>query len=340
MTQLTELIPGLPEEIALECLTRLHYSTHQVAARVCRRWRKLLKSRNFYYHRKQTGHTHKAACLIQSLPAQAGSEQTKSVGSPKYGVSIFDPINRTWERIDPVPEYPDGLPLFCRVTSSEGKLVIMGGWDPKIYEPLRQVFVYEFTTRQWRRAKDMPDNRSFFAAGELNGQVIIAGGHDENKNALYSAWVYNVTQDEWAKLDRMSQERDECEGVVIGSQFWVVGGYKTDSQGAFEGSAELIELGASQWERVEDAWKTSQSPRSCIGVGKTGELFSWNESDSEVKVGVSGVQSNDWTLLCGSAYQGLPQGIFLVEGQNGKRKKLDVPGDFCGFVQSACCVEV
>jgi hypothetical protein len=337
----TELIPGLPEELALECLTRLNYSTHRVSAQVCRRWRKLLHSKDFYRHRKQTGHTRKAACLVQSLPVRQGCNGSKPVGPPAYGVSVFDPESGDWDWIDPVPKYPDGLPLFCRVTSSEGKLVVMGGWDPTSYEPLKDLFVYEFTTRRWRRGKDMPETRSFFAAGELDGRVIIAGGHDGSKNALRSAWVYDVRRDEWTELAPMSQERDECEGVVIGSEFWVVSGYKTESQGGFEGSAESLDLGTGQWRRLEDAWTATQfCPKSCVGVGKDGKLFCWAESDSEIRVGACGIELGRRTFLSGSAYQGGPQGFFLMEVQNGKLERIEVAEDFLGFVQSGCCVEI
>ncbi|KAE8098961.1 hypothetical protein FH972_016980 [Carpinus fangiana] len=57
----------------------------------------------------------------------------------------------------------------------------------------------------------MLETRSFFAVGELGGQIIIAGGHDGSKNVLQSAWVYHVRRDEWAKLAPMRQERDETE---------------------------------------------------------------------------------------------------------------------------------
>ncbi|XP_050230312.1 F-box/kelch-repeat protein At1g15670-like [Mercurialis annua] len=337
---MTELIPGLPEEIALECLTRFHYSTHRVASRVCKNWKYLLQSRDFYYHRKQSSLTHKAACLIQSLPSDSSS---KPVCPPRYGVTLFDPVNEIWELVEPVPEYPDGLPLFCKVTSSEGKVLVLGGWDPVSYEPVSHVFVYDFVTRKWRKGKDIPDSRSFFAVGELDGRVIVAGGHDLNKNALSSAWVYDVTRDEWSELPRMSQERDECEGVVIGSKFWVVSGYRTENQGEFEASAEFIDLEASQWNRVEDAWKESGvngSPKSCLGVDKSGKLLSWAGPDSEIKVGACGVQSEEWVLVSGSAYLGGPQEFFFMEGQNGKWKKLNIPDEFSGFAQSACFAEI
>jgi hypothetical protein len=98
----------------------------------------------------------------------------------------------------------------------------------------------------------MLETRSFFATGELGGQIIIVGGHDGSKNMLQLAWVYHVRRDEWAKFALMSQERDECEGVVIRSEFWVVSGYMTKSQGGIEGTCGLA----------------TQCPKSCVGVGK------------------------------------------------------------------------
>lgn len=345
MSELTELIPGLPEDISLECLIRLPYMTHRFATRVSRRWQDLIQSKDFYYHRKQTGRTHKAACLVQAIPVQSGSDASKSIGSVAYGISVFDSVSESWERVEPVPKYPNGLPLFCRVVSSEGKLVVMGGWDPSSYDPVKDVFVYEFTNRRWRQGKDMPEKRSFFAAGELNGKVIVAGGHDENKNALSTAWAYDVRNDDWTELARMSQERDECEGVVIGSEFWVVSGYGTERQGSFERSAEALDVGTGEWRRVEDTWTTGQTPRSCVGVEERGgKLFCWGESEAAgIRVGACAVGLGSRSFVTGSDYQGGPHGFYVTEkreGKNDRLKKLDVPDEFNGFVQSGCCVDV
>ncbi|WCJ34085.1 Galactose oxidase/kelch repeat superfamily protein [Euphorbia peplus] len=332
-----EFIPGLPHEIALECLSRLHYSSHGVAARVSKQWLHLFQTRDFYHHRKNSGQTHKVACFIQSFPSIFDPKPIKPL---RYGITMFDPVNRTWERVDPLPNYPNGLPIFSHITSSEGKLVIMGGWDPDSYEPLSHVFVYDFTTRKWRRGKDMPEKRSFCAIGELNGRVFIAGGHDENKNALSSARVYDVAEDEWGELPPMSQERDECEGVVIGSGFWVVSGYRTENQGEFEGSAEVIGVGevARGWKRVEGAWGESGSPKWCVQVAEEGRFERWGGAQ---EVGKCGVRCGEWALMCGPDYEGGPQGFYEKEGQNGKWKRMDdVPDEFCGVVQTGCFVDI
>ncbi|CAH2040941.1 unnamed protein product [Thlaspi arvense] len=190
----------------------------------------------------------------------------------------------------------------------------MGGWDPVSYEPVGEVFVYDFTAQKWRQGKDMPSKRSFFGIGAIHGRVYIAGGHDENKCALKSAWSYDVREDEWTELTQMSQERDECEGLLIGDDFWIVSGYGNEKQGLFEASAEsyqmstvseLDPIGASSWSRV-------------FGVGFGGGR----------------------ALVIGSAFPGTSQGFFMVEGQNGRVKMLDVPHEFSGFVQSGCCIEI
>ncbi|KAF3683164.1 RNA binding,RNA binding isoform 1 [Capsicum annuum] len=340
--ELIELLPGLPEDIALECLTRLHYSTHHIASRVCRRWNRILQSKSFYYHRKQTGFTHKAACLVQALPAPS---ERKQMGQPRYAISVFDSVTHTWDRVNPIPKYADGLPMFCQIGSTEGKLIVMGGWNPTTWDPIKDVFVYDFMTCLWKKCKDMPEPRSFFAMGACGGRVFIAGGHDESKNAMRTAWVFDIELNEWTELPGMSEERDECEGVIIGSDFCVVSGYDTETQGRFKSSAELYELSTGQWRRVEDAWGSSQCPRACVGVGKNGNLKCWGESDPNVKVGACGVDLGDGTLVTGSVYQGAPHGFFLVnnnkkDGQNSKLTKIDVPDEFSGFVQSGCCVEI
>ncbi|KAB1227780.1 hypothetical protein CJ030_MR1G004496 [Morella rubra] len=345
-SEIHELVPTLPEELGFECLTRLPFSVHRAASRVCRRWRELLQSEEFYHHRKKSEYTHKVACLVQAIPGVPASfGERKRSEFPIYGITIFDPADGgTWDRLEPIPKYPDGLPPFCQMVGCEGKLVVMGGWDPLTYSPINDVFVYDFTTSRWRRGADMPWKRSFFAIGAFEGRVYVGGGHDENKNASSSAWVYNLRRDEWTELRRMSQERDECEGVVIGDEFWVVSGYATESQGAFEGSAEVYKFGSCGWIRVDDAWEPGRCPRSCVGVGKDGKFTNWAESDSAVRVGTCGVMLGPRTLVTGSAYQGAPQGFYMVEmdkeGQNGKLTRISVPDDFSGFVQSGCCVEI
>ncbi|KAE8723974.1 Ureide permease 2 isoform 1 [Hibiscus syriacus] len=341
----TELLPGLPEELGLHCLSRLPYTAHGLASRVCHRWRELLQSLDYYYHRKKLGYTQKVACLALVFNDGIVDGPKKPGGSPSYGIAVFDSVSQSWDRLAPAPKYLNGLPLFCQLTSCEGKLVVMGGWDPVSYNPVPYVFIYDFMTRQWRQGKDMPAKRSFFAIGACSGRVFIAGGHDENKNASRTAWVYDLRTDEWTVLGELSKERDECEGVVIGEdEFWVVSGYRTESQGQFDGSADVYGLKSGQWRRVEGVWEPGRCPRSSVGIGKDGKLLNWAEIDPAVRVGACGINlGGGRVLVTGSEYQGAPFGFYNVEmkeGQNSTLKKLNVPIEFSGFVQSGCYAEI
>ena len=92
---------------------------------------------------------------------------------------------------------------------------MMGGCDLTSYNPVIDVFIYNFMTRHWRCGNGMPSKRLIFTIGAFSGRVYIASGHNENKNALESVWVYDLRKGEWAELTRMSQERDKCKGVVL-----------------------------------------------------------------------------------------------------------------------------
>ncbi|KMS98785.1 hypothetical protein BVRB_3g068610 [Beta vulgaris subsp. vulgaris] len=340
--ELQQLIPGLPDDIALECLIRIQTPDYLAATGVCSRWRGLLKSSEFSHLRKQNGLTRLYACLVQGKSETPGS---KPAGPTDFGISMFDSVTRSWDRVDSSPVYPTRLPLFCQVASSEGKLVLMGGWDSENYEPVTRVFVYDFLTRRWKQGKDMPSKRSFFAIGGLNGRIYVAGGHDSDKNGLNSVCVYDILEDEWTELTPMNQVRDECQGLIIGSEFWVISGYATENQGEFKPSAEIYDVNSDVWGRVEDAWLGGGSPRSCAGVGKNRDLINWGESISDVRFGTCAVELGDRVLVSGAVREGATRGFLLGKMQkNGKygefEKLVDVPDEFSGLVQSGCYVEV
>ncbi|KAK1266729.1 F-box/kelch-repeat protein [Acorus gramineus] len=342
-----ELIPGLPEDIAMGCLIRLPHNTHHVARRVSKRWRDLIDGGDLHRLRKQSGESYRVACMVQALTtletAVADSTAEAWCGECKrqtaYGVSVFDPVTNDWELLDPIPGYPNGLPLFCQLAGTEGKLVVLGGWDPVSWDPVRDVWVYDFKRKSWRRCADMPSVRSFFAVGVTNDVLFVAGGHDMSKNALKTACVYDVGRDLWMEAPEMGEERDECEGVVIGSEFWVVGGYNTDEQGRFCGSTDVLDLGSGKWRTVEGAWFKGRSPRGCVGVGKGGGLVSWADVDPAVRIGTCAVGVGDRTILSGYARPGARSGLFLVDAK-GEMEAVDVPVEFSGFVQSGCSVEL
>ncbi|KAG9445548.1 hypothetical protein H6P81_011676 [Aristolochia fimbriata] len=266
------LIPGLPDEIALDCLIRVPYRSHSGLKSVCRRWKRLLSDRSFYAHRRIAAKGEDLICLVQAVPAspartQSEEKQGGTKTPPVYALTVYNATNDTWERLPETPLFPAGIPMFCQCVAVAGKLVLIGGWDPKTLDSIADVYVYDFVKGGgWRRGASMSTARSFFACAAVGPFVFVAGGHDNQKNALRSAEVYDPERDAWRALPEMGEERDECEGFSSGGDgrfFWVLSGYGTESQGRFDSSAELYDASRGCWTRVEGVWPyPNASPRS------------------------------------------------------------------------------
>ncbi|CAD6256381.1 unnamed protein product [Miscanthus lutarioriparius] len=116
---------------------------------------------------------------------------------------LLEPVEGRWA---PLPWPSESLPLFCQVVIVDGagghgrkRLMVVGGWHPETWAQTDTVFVYDFLTCAWRRGTPMPGPcRSFFACAAVGGAVYVAGGHDDEKNALRSALAYDPDADVWA----------------------------------------------------------------------------------------------------------------------------------------------
>lgn len=350
-----EIIPNIPDEIGRECLLRVSYKSHDKLKAVCRSWEATLSSPRFYEDRKISGNSEQFICLIQTLP-QREFVEVKWQGAPAYGLTLCDPLQGTWDRLPSIPQFPKGIPLFCHCVWVNQKLVMIGGWHPSNWKALNSVFIYDFASGTWRQGADMPRVRSFFACSvSPNGLIYVAGGHDDNKNALRVAEAYDVEEDKWEILPPMSQERDECQGVFMDGKFTVISGYATESQGRFEKSAEVYDPSTGLWSKLANMWSTGGCPRSCVmAFGRLyffhkQQVMSYNSKENvwevvaslpvEMQIVTCATVWRDKIFVSGSACSGADQLSYMFDN-SGKWVPIERPQDFGGFVQSATSVEM
>lgn len=122
----------------------------------------------------------------------------------------------------------------------------------------------------------MPSSRTFFACAAVDGNVVVAGGHDDNKNALRTAEMYKLEKDEWEALPDMNEERDECKAVVMGGKLVVVSGFSTESQGQFGRNAEIYSKEENTWKLIENMWPAGIAPSSVAVMQE--HLYAYFES--------------------------------------------------------------
>ncbi|XP_057450906.1 F-box/kelch-repeat protein At1g80440-like [Lotus japonicus] len=358
-----ELISGLPEDVARDCLIRVSYEQFPAVTAACKGWNTEIQSPEFRRRRRVTGNTQKILVTAQARfdSDTCGGLLVKATTNPVYRLSVFEPETGNWSELTMPPEFDSGsgLPMFCQIAGVGYELVVMGGWDPESWKASNSVFIYNFLSATWRRGADMPGGpRTFFACtSDQDRTVYVAGGHDEEKNALKSALAYDVANDEWVPLPDMARERDECKAVFRGGagKLRVVGGYCTEMQGRFERSAEEFDVDTWQWGPVEEEFlDCGTCPRTCLDGGDA--MYMCRGGD------VVALQGNTWQtvakvpseirnvacmgawerslLLIGSSGFGEPHMGFLLDLKSGKWAKLVSPQDYTGHVQSYCLLEI
>lgn len=366
-----ELIPGLPDDIARQCLIRIPFHRFGPTRSVCKLWKQEIESPLFHRIRRLSDLTRPVIALSQAEPALSPfgpAHKYHAASTPSYRLAVFDLSTAAWQSLPAIPGLENGLPLFCQIAAAGRELVVVGGWDPETWAPSDGVYIYDFATATWREGARMPGpRRSFFACAAADsgaGRVVfVAGGHDEEKNALRSALAYDVAGDAWAPLPDMARERDECKGVFLRGRFHVIGGYATEHQGRFGKSAEAFEAATWRWGPAEeDALEAATCPRTGV-AGPGGRMYmcrlghvavregrAWRamvEVPEDASVAPVLVTWQDRVVLMGSGSHGGAQQVYVLEEEEeeGEERrmtwqKVEVPADYSGHVQAACCVEI
>ncbi|KAL3511817.1 hypothetical protein ACH5RR_024534 [Cinchona calisaya] len=312
---------------------------------------------HFWQRRKAAGLIRPFIAMAQARvnPYQHGHEDAKRLS---YQLIICDPEQGFWYEVPPIPGFSEGLPMFCQVVGVGINLLVMGGFDPVIWKTLNSVFIYDFVAATWRGGADMPGGqRSFFGcASDCNRTVLIAGGHDGNKNALTSCMMYDVVKDEWTILLDTSIQRDECKCVFHHGKFHVIGGYCTERQGGFERSAEVFDVNTCQWDQLDDFLPEATCPRNSVNNCDQ-KIYLYVEGDvlelenttwKEIFVGLAADVYDDVSLtawqnrifVCGLARANGLLNAYVIDGLNGGLTRIEIPSEHSGHVQSGCYLEI
>lgn len=208
---LSPLLPGLPDDLAIACLIRVPRLVHWDLRLVCKRWYRLLAG-NFYYSlRKSHGIAEEWVYVI------------KRDKDGKISWDAFDPTHQLWQPLPPVPkEYSEALGFGCAVLSG-CHLYLFGGKHP-LRGSMRRVVFYSARTNKWHRAPDMLRRRHFFGSCVINNCLYVAGGENEGvTRSLRSAEVYDPNKNRWSFISDMSTAMVPFIGVVYEGKWYLKG---------------------------------------------------------------------------------------------------------------------
>ncbi|PKI61288.1 hypothetical protein CRG98_018314 [Punica granatum] len=283
---LTQLIPGLPNDLGALILSFIPYSHHARLKLTCKPWRLFFSSKSLICLRSRNPKSRShLLCIFPGDP---------SIASPY----LFDPHCLAWCPLPPLPPDPHVYGL-CNFTSiSIGPhLYVLGGshFDARSFpldrpSPSSSTFRFDFFTNRWDRLAPMISPRGSFACAVVPhpDQILVAGGGSRHTmfgaagSKMSSVERYDIKKDEWVALDGLPRFRAGCVGFLVGSgeqrEFLVMGGYgqSRSISGVFPvdeyyRDAVVLELnvhdgcGGGKWREVGNMWQEGERRR----LGKT-----------------------------------------------------------------------
>ncbi|CAN4128294.1 unnamed protein product [Withania somnifera] len=167
------LIPGLPDDIALICLSQVQPS---IVYSVCHSWRRLVYSPSF-----------PPFLSIYSLLKPSHSQKTS------VELANFDPISAKWNLLPPPPLNPPlrlllhhpsfiSRHLPIQSVSVSGNFILVAATTDPLLPALSMPLVFNPLNNKWTNGPPLATPRRWCAAGASHGVVYIASGIGSSYN--------------------------------------------------------------------------------------------------------------------------------------------------------------
>lgn len=216
------ILPGLPDDVAKQCLALVPRSYFPSMGAVSKKWRSLMRSKEFMTIRRLAGVGEE---WIYILVADADGNGSRW--------EVHDRLGKQHHQLPPMPGHvKDGF----NVVVLNGKLLVVAGSVIKNGARTASADVYQYDSciNSWSKLASMNVPRYDFACAEVNGMVYAVGGHGINGESLSSAEMYDPDTNKWTIIESLCRPRYGCFSYGFGGNLYVMGGRSTFSIGNFK----------------------------------------------------------------------------------------------------------
>ncbi|KAI3414627.1 Cysteine proteinase inhibitor [Psidium guajava] len=205
-------LSSLPDDLLLECLSRLPASSLPSAASVCRRWSRILDSPAFSDLRRLHGLLRPAVFALSSLDSTLLSASLRldhPDSDSLWRVSLF------------LPDGGGGFPFAgFHGLVPHARLAAVG---PRIYIIGRNAVArYDTWTGSVASRSPMTFPRKKFAVAVHSGRIYVAGGGGRTS----AVEEYDPDRDGWSVVSHAPRRRYGCVGASVDGVFYVIGGLR------------------------------------------------------------------------------------------------------------------
>lgn len=300
------LLPGLIDDVALNCLAWTSRSDYASLSCINTRFNDLIKSGCLNELRKQLGIVEHWVFLV----------------CDPRGWEAFDPVRQKWMTLPKMPcdecfNHADKESLAV-----DGELLVFGR------EMLDfAIWKYSLVRRSWVKCPGMNRPRCLFGSSSLGSIAIVAGGSDKNGNVLQSAELYDSSSGTWEMLPSMHTPRRLCSGFFMDGKFYVIGGMLNPNVSLTCG--EEYDPQMRKWRKIDDMYpfanRATQAPPLVAVVNN--QLYAVEHLTNMVKK--YNKVKNTWDVLgrlpvradlangWGLAFKACGEELLVVGGQRG-----------------------
>ncbi|CAL9047716.1 F-box protein AFR-like [Musa acuminata AAA Group] len=300
--EMEPLIPGLPDEVAEQCLLHLPFPYQSLARSVSSSWNRALSSSSFIRSKAKAA----AALSLPYLFAFAFDRSTL-----RLQWQALDCRTSRWFVLPPMPlpaggDGPLCPPAFaCAAIPGRGELYVLGGMRADTQSPLQTLLAYRAGTNSWSAAAPMPTPRCFFAAGAIGGRIFAAGGDDGGISAVE---CYDPAADRWAPAAGMRRGMARYDAAVVGRRMYVTEGWTWPFDSSPRGG--VYDADRDAWEEMRVGMREGWTGASAV-VG--GRLYVVSEcGDGRVKAYDEG--TDRWRAVAGGAVPAEVKRPYAVTG--------------------------
>ncbi|KAJ4866184.1 F-box/kelch-repeat protein [Raphanus sativus] len=303
------LIPGLSDDVAKLCLALVPRSSFPSMGRVCKKWRYVVKSKEFITVRRLAGMPEE---WLYVLTTKAGGKD-----------SHWEVLDCQGHKLSSLPPMPGPAKTGFKVVVVDGKLLVVAGCALINGSLVASSDVYQFDTclNSWSRLEDLKEARYDFACAEVNGLVYVVGGHGVDGESLSSAEVYDPETGVWTCIESLRRPRWGCFASGFNGKLYVMGGRSNFTIG----NSKLVDVYNPQC----GSWSGSKNGLTMVTahveVGKKLFCIDWK---NQRKMSVFNAEDETWEVvalpLSGSSRAGFQFGklsgkllLFSSQGETG-----------------------
>lgn len=299
-------LPGLVDDVALNCLAWAYRSDYTSLACINRKYNKLIKSGYLYGLRKELGVVEHWVYLV----------------CDPRGWEAYDLARKKWITLPRMP-CDECFNHADKESLAVGSQLLVFGREMLDFA----IWKYNLILHSWVKCQGMNRPRCLFGSGSLGSIAIVAGGSDKNGKILDSAELYDSTTGKWEKLPNMKTPRRLCSGFFMDGNFYVIGGMSSPNVSLTCG--EEYDLETKKWRKIENMYphanRAAQAPPLVAVVSN--ELYAVEHLTNLVKkydkvnntwhvlgrLPVRADSANGWGL----AFKACGEELLVVGGQRG-----------------------